>query len=72
MILERKAGALAQDALEIKNHLNSWIKQKINNKKIHDLPIKTNKGLSRYEQFSVLDQFLINNGLMQSSSALEQ
>lgn len=67
MILDRKAGVLAKDAEQIKIHLNGWIRQKIYNKKIPDLPIKTNKGLSRYEQFSVLDQFLINNGLMQAS-----
>ena len=67
MIMDRKAGVLAQDTEEIKKLLNGWIKQKINNKKIPDLPIKTTKGLSRYEQFSVLDQFLINNGLMQAS-----
>jgi glycosyltransferase involved in cell wall biosynthesis len=71
MILNRKAGVVAQDTDETKKLLNIWIKQKMNNKKIPDLLTKINKGLSRHEQFKVLDQFLISNGLMQSSSIAE-
>ncbi|WP_019898706.1 glycosyltransferase [Methylotenera mobilis] len=65
LIKERKAGMVSNDPEVIANQLEKWIELKINGKKdALILPKEASDGLTRKEQFSRLDSFLIHNNLL--------
>lgn len=66
MILERGAGLVTNDVLEIKEQLTKWVSAKKKSAIEFELHEDVNEGLTRFEQFERLDSFLIDNSLMKN------
>ena len=60
IIRERNAGVASNDPEIIKYHLSKWVDIKLEHGRIPALPKEIQKGMTRQEQFEILEDFLQN------------
>jgi hypothetical protein len=64
LVKSRNAGFVSNDPNELSKQLDLWVNKKLENSNFFHLNECVRNGLTRYEQFVKLDDFLIKNNLL--------